>query len=73
MVSVILATKPRRLKVLRRKKTPNEIEVNVSEIKTICNKLKMGDVVDQNVVNSVIIGGILGFIAQSDANAIKSV
>ena len=28
----------------------------------------MGDVVDQNVVNSVIIGGILGFTSQNDAN-----
>ena len=47
--------------------TPNKIEVNVNEIKTIYNKLKMGDVVD-HVVNSVIIGGILGFISQNDAN-----
>ena len=53
----------------QKQKTPNnKIEVNVNEIKTIYNKLKMGDVVDQNVVNSVIIGGILGFISQNDAN-----
>ena len=46
----------------QKQKTPNnKIEVNVNDI-------KMGDVVDQNVVNSVIIGGILGFISQNDAN-----
>ena len=42
----------------QKKKTSNEIEFNVKEIETIYRKLKIGDKVDQNVVNSVIIGGI---------------
>jgi hypothetical protein len=52
----------------QKKKASKEIELNVREIETIYNKLKIGDKVDQNVVNSVIIGGILAFISQKEAS-----
>ena len=48
-------------------KATKEIEVDVKEIEVIYNKLKVGDTVDQNVVNSIIIGGILSFISQKEA------
>ena len=50
-----------------KKKIVNEAEESFELIKNIYNKLKKGDVVDQNVVNSSIIGGILGFISQTNA------
>ena len=51
----------------QKKKTSKAIEINVNEIENIYNKIKKGEKVDQNAVNSVIIGGILGFFSQNEA------
>ena len=51
----------------KQNKTLNRIEINVNEMEGIYGKLKKGEAVDQNVVNGILIGGFLNFIAQQDA------
>ena len=50
-----------------KKKDASNLKVNVQEMEVIYDKLRKGEVVDQNSVQRIIIGGILNFITQKDA------
>ena len=43
-----------------------KVEIDVKEIEAIYSKLKNGEVINQNVVNSIIIGGVLNFIVHQE-------
>ena len=46
----------------------NVMEVDEKEMEGIYRKLKKGDIVDQNVVNTIIVGGLISFLAQKEVN-----
>ena len=43
-----------------------KVEIDVNEIETIYSKLKKGEVIEQNVINSILIGGVLNFIVHQE-------
>ena len=52
-----------------KQKVVSNLKVTVQEMETIYAELKKGEVVDQNSVQRIIMGGILNFITQKDATA----
>ena len=46
----------------------NVMEVNEKEMEGIYRKLKKGDIVNQNVVNTINVGGLMSFLAQKEVN-----
>ena len=53
------------------RKDASNLKVNVQGMEAIHDKLKKGEVVDQNSVQRIIIGGILNFLTQKDATTEK--
>ena len=43
-----------------------KVEIDVNEIETIYSKLKKGEVIEQNVINSILIGGVLNFLVHQE-------
>ena len=54
-----------------KQKVVSNLKVTVQEMETIYAELKKGEVVDQNSVQRIIMGGILNFITQKDATTEK--